>query len=187
MVNTYVPNSGIKLDRLDYRTQTWDEKLRSHLAELRKKHPKGHVVWTGDLNVAHRDCDVKDPQKKRNKTPGFCDGERENFGLVVGGSGPISEAAKAKRTALVGTPGPVSADLHMDWRDLWLHHGPEKELKRGYTFWGYRGNSKQKDNGWRLDYFVASPEAAGHVRSMTRREDAYGVSDHIPINLLLLF
>lgn len=68
LVNTYVPNSGMKLERLNYRTKVWDPAMVSLLKEL-DAGAKG-VVWTGDLNVAHGDEDVAFPKKKRNKVPG---------------------------------------------------------------------------------------------------------------------
>merc|ERR1712094_112357 len=101
---------------MGYRTTTWDTALRAHLRDLELQTSAATatgtgtgrrcVVWTGDLNVAHRDCDVMDPKKKRNKSPGFHDSERENFGLVVGGDGPITDEARQKRTMLVGRPRP---------------------------------------------------------------------------------
>jgi len=61
LVNTYVPNSGQKLERLPYRA-TWDTDLQILLKDLDKKKP---VVWTGDLNVAHTEIDLTNP--KQNK------------------------------------------------------------------------------------------------------------------------
>ena len=69
------------------------------------------VVWTGDLNVAHGDNDVAFPKKKRNKVPGFNDSERENFGLLVGGLGHVTDEQKKKRTLMVGRPGPTIDEL----------------------------------------------------------------------------
>ena len=177
LVNTYVPNSGLKLDRLDYRTSTWDKQLREHLRALEEKRPNCRVVWTGDLNVAHRDQDVMDPKKKRNKVPGFCDAERENFGEIVGGDGPISDEDRAKRTNLIGRPG--SSDTSIGFSDAWLQagHGDEE----GYTFWSYRFKAFEKNNGWRLDYFVLSKAMQKCLKGVTRRKDAFGISDHIPI------
>ena len=108
LVNTYVPNSGMKLERLDYRTKIWDPALSACLKNLDKAKP---VIWTGDLNVAHGDDDVKDPMKKRNKTPGFTDAERENFGSLVGGLGHVTSEQMKKRTLMVGRPGPDEEEL----------------------------------------------------------------------------
>ena len=78
IVNTYVPNAGMKLERLEYRTQTWDPAMLEHLLELEKDRP---VVWTGDLNVAERDYDrfFTGSYKQMEKSPGFTPEERASF------------------------------------------------------------------------------------------------------------
>ena len=68
VVNAYVPNSGEGLKRLGYRKQ-WDEALRTHLVNL--KAGKRPVIFTGDLNVAHRPIDIARPQANYNKTSGY--------------------------------------------------------------------------------------------------------------------
>jgi exonuclease III len=233
LVNTYVPNSGMKLERLQYRTSTWDPALSACLQDLDKTKP---VVWTGDLNVAHGDDDVKDPIKKRNKVPGFTDSERENFGLLVGGVGHVTEEQAKKRSLMVGRPGPDDAELPMPpFVDAFRHvhgEGPvinavkkkktktkkkEEEddaasrkaepadgvskalpsdleetggsaaalAKRRYSFWSYRFKAKEKDNGWRLDYFVVSRRFVGRIKSCEVRESFYKLSDHCPVVLEL--
>lgn len=57
IINTYVPNSGMKLERLAYRLD-WDKKLQSMFLELQKKKP---VIWCGDLNVAKDPIDLANP------------------------------------------------------------------------------------------------------------------------------
>ena len=65
VVNTYVPNSGAKLVRLDQRTKEWDPAMLKLLQSLDASKP---VVWTGDLNVAHLEIDIHDPKGNRNKS-----------------------------------------------------------------------------------------------------------------------
>lgn len=67
LVNTYVPNSGQQLVRLDYRG-SWDEALRNHLVKLEKKKP---VLLCGDLNVAHQPIDIARPDSNYNKSAGY--------------------------------------------------------------------------------------------------------------------
>jgi exodeoxyribonuclease-3 len=55
LVNTYVPNSGAELVKLDYR-ETWDVAMLAHLQNLEKKKP---VVWCGDMNVAHQPIELQ--------------------------------------------------------------------------------------------------------------------------------
>ncbi|OQS06656.1 exodeoxyribonuclease [Thraustotheca clavata] len=79
VVHTYVPNSGQKLDRLEYRTKKWDVAMFEKLKELEKTKP---VIWCGDLNVAHQEIDIHDP-KNNHKSAGFTDKERESFGTLL--------------------------------------------------------------------------------------------------------
>ena len=71
LVSAYVPNSGMKLQRLEYRTEEWEPDMRSFLKSLTKP-----VIMTGDLNVAPDDIDLARP-KTNKKTPGFTPQERE--------------------------------------------------------------------------------------------------------------
>jgi len=79
LVNTYVPNSGQKLERLQYRTTEWDADMLAYLQSLELKKP---IIWTGDLNVAHLDIDIHDPARN-HRSAGFTDEERANFGKVL--------------------------------------------------------------------------------------------------------
>ena len=72
LVNVYTPNSKRGLLRLDDR-QVWDKLFLEHLKKLEETKP---VVLCGDLNVAHNDIDLKNPDSNRNKTAGFTDEER---------------------------------------------------------------------------------------------------------------
>lgn len=72
MITVYTPNSQEKLARLDYRMK-WEEDFKSYLLELDKKKP---VIVCGDLNVAHKEIDLKNPKTNR-KNAGFSDEERE--------------------------------------------------------------------------------------------------------------
>ena len=78
-VTAYIPNSGRGLVRKDYRCEKWDPAFLKFLCDLDKKKP---VILCGDLNVAHLDIDLANPKSNRNKTPGFTDAERENFGKL---------------------------------------------------------------------------------------------------------
>ncbi|MGX6591771.1 exodeoxyribonuclease III [Cetobacterium ceti] len=78
LVNVYTPNSQTELARLDYR-MTWDDAFRNHLVELNSK--KG-VVVCGDLNVAHKEIDLKNP-KTNKKNAGFTQEERDKFSELL--------------------------------------------------------------------------------------------------------
>lgn len=80
VTGTYTPNSGMKLERLDYRTNDWDPAFLAYIKGLKARKP---VILAGDLNVAHEEIDIHNPKGNANKTPGFCDGERENFTALL--------------------------------------------------------------------------------------------------------
>lgn len=63
-----MPNAGVKLDRLDFRTQKWDQAMLRMLQELEKSKP---VVWCGDLNVAHQEIDIHNPKSNVRPTRSF--------------------------------------------------------------------------------------------------------------------
>ena len=78
LVTAYVPNSQDGLKRLDYR-MTWEDDFRNYLLELDKKKP---VIVCGDLNVAHKEIDLRNPKTNR-MNPGFTDQEREKFTTLL--------------------------------------------------------------------------------------------------------
>ncbi len=74
LVTCYTPNSKSELERLDYR-QIWEDEFRAYLQRLDRTKP---VVLCGDLNVAHKEIDLKNPKTNR-KSAGFTDEERAKF------------------------------------------------------------------------------------------------------------
>nr|WP_040328663.1 exodeoxyribonuclease III [Clostridium ihumii] len=74
VVTVYTPNSKSELERLDYR-MIWENEFRKYLKELEKNKP---VIVCGDLNVAHKEIDLKNPKNNR-KNAGFTDEERGKF------------------------------------------------------------------------------------------------------------
>ena len=74
LVNCYVPNSQDELRRLDYRME-FEDNMRSYLKSLDEKKS---VYYCGDLNVAHKEIDLKNP-KSNHRNPGFTDEERDKF------------------------------------------------------------------------------------------------------------
>ncbi|UEB32780.1 exodeoxyribonuclease III [Finegoldia magna] len=78
LVNVYTPNSKQKLERLDYR-MVWEDEFHNYLNILRDKKP---VIVCGDLNVAHNEIDLKNPQSNR-RSAGFTDEERNKMSLLL--------------------------------------------------------------------------------------------------------
>ncbi|KAL0482630.1 AP endonuclease [Acrasis kona] len=150
-VVSYVPNSGSKLERLDYRTEEWDVDMFKYLNTLQEKKP---VIWTGDLNVAILDIDVHNPKGNKN-TAGFTDQERNSFRKLI--------------------------DEHK-YIDSFRHF--QKDVKNCYTYWGYRMNMREKDKGWRLDYFMTSESLKDKLKDSYILKSYLG-SDHCPLGLII--
>jgi exodeoxyribonuclease-3 len=152
LLHVYTPNSGEELKRLDYRTKTWDKVFRKKVIELQEHKP---VIVCGDLNVAHKEIDLKNP-KTNLKTAGYTIEERESFDKLL------------KDAELVDT-----------YRFL----NPEKVE---YSYWSYRFNSRKKNTGWRIDYFLISEKYIKNVKKSLILTEIMG-SDHAPIKLVLKF
>ena len=150
LVNVYVPNSGSKLVRLDYR-KTWDDDFRAYLENLKKTKP---VILCGDLNVAHKAIDLKNDKANYNKTAGYTQVEIDGMDKL----------------------------LDVGFVDSFRHFYPEEEGM--YTFWSYRFKSRERNTGWRIDYFLVSESFMDKVKSNEILSEYYG-SDHCPIELEL--
>ncbi|VDM00799.1 unnamed protein product, partial [Schistocephalus solidus] len=130
LITTYVPNSGRGLVRLKYRTEHWDKAFCEYVKQLDKKKP---VIVSGDLNVAHEEIDLKNPDGN-HKTAGFTDEERKSFTRFL-----------------------ADADLV----DTYRHFYPNR--RDAYTFWSTMKNARVSNSGWRLDYFLVSRRFLSHV------------------------
>ncbi|VDM96755.1 unnamed protein product [Thelazia callipaeda] len=110
------------------------------------------VVYLGDLNVAHQEIDLANPKTNRNKTAGFTDQERNDFSRL----------------------------LESGFVDVFRKLNPDKE--GAYTFWSNMRNSREKNIGWRLDYFVVSERIIDNVKRCDILSSVKG-SDHCPVVL----
>ena len=149
LVDCYTPNSGSELARLDYRME-WEDAFRGYLTGLAEK--KG-VVLCGDLNVAHREIDLKNPKTNR-KNAGFTDEEREKMTLL----------------------------LDAGFIDTWRYFEPD--TAGIYSWWSYRFKAREKNAGWRIDYFCVSKDMEPYLESAAIHTDVFG-SDHCPVELVL--
>lgn len=147
LVNIYTPNSKRELERLEYR-QTWEDEIREYVIKLNKIKP---VIICGDLNVAHKEIDLKNPKTNR-RSAGFTDEERD------------------KMTEL------LNAGFTDSFRLLY----PEKE--NVYTWWSYMMKAREKNVGWRIDYFIVSNDIKENIKEATIYDEILG-SDHCPIGL----
>ncbi len=147
MVTVYTPNSQNELARLDYRMR-WEDDFRTFLTELKAKKS---VVVCGDMNVAHKEIDLKNPKTNR-RNAGFTDEER------------------AKMTAL----------LDAGFIDTFRYFYPDAE--QIYSWWSYRFKAREKNAGWRIDYFLVSEDMKDRLCDASIHTDVMG-SDHCPVEL----
>lgn len=149
LVNVYTPNSQQKLRRLDYRMQ-WEEDFRLYLNDLDEIKP---VILCGDLNVAHKEIDLKNPSTNR-RNPGFSDEERSQM------------------TAL----------LESGFIDSFRYFYPNAQDR--YSWWSYRTAARERNVGWRIDYFIVSEKLEDQLEDADILDQVYG-SDHCPVLLKL--
>ena len=148
-ITVYTPNSQEGLKRLAYRME-WEDDFLAYVRELEKTKP---VIWCGDLNVAHREIDLKNPKTNRMNA-GFTDEERDKMTAVLE-SGHI---------------------------DTFRYFHPDEA--GAYAWWSYRFRAREKNAGWRIDYFIVSESLKDRLRDAVIRSDVYG-SDHCPVGLFL--
>lgn len=148
LVCCYTPNSQRDLARLDLRMD-WDKSFRSYLTQLDKKKP---VIVCGDLNVAHNEIDIKNPDTN-HKSAGFSDEERASF----------------------------TATLNEGFTDTFRALHPDTVK---YSWWSYMRRSRDRNIGWRLDYWLCSNRLFSRVEDSDILVDIMG-SDHAPVTLTL--
>ena len=149
LITVYTPNSQEELRRLDYRMK-WDDDFRAYLKKLEEKKP---VIVCGDLNVAHKEIDLKNPKTNR-KNAGFTDEERAKFTTL----------------------------LESGFTDTFRYFYPEQEGI--YSWWSYRFKAREKNAGWRIDYFLTSDSLKDKLRGAQIHTDILE-SDHCPVELTI--
>lgn len=147
MVTVYTPNSQNELARLDYR-MAWEDAFSAYLKGLEKTKP---VIVCGDMNVAHKEIDLKNPKTNR-RNAGFTDEEREKF----------------------------SALLESGFVDTFRYFYPEQEGI--YSWWSYRFKAREKNAGWRIDYFLVSEGLKDKLQDAKILTEVMG-SDHCPVEV----
>ena len=151
LINCYTPNSQNELARLPYRLR-WEEAFLSYLMQLDQKNP---LILCGDLNVAHQEIDLKNPDTN-HLSAGFSDEER------------------AAMTQL------LSAGFLDSFRTLY------PEARDHYSWWSYRTRARDRNAGWRIDYFIVSERLRPHILDAKIHNEIHG-SDHCPVSLELDF
>ena len=128
----------------------WEDDFLTYLKKLEETKP---VIFCGDLNVAHKEIDLKNPKSNR-KNAGFTDEERGKF------------------TALT----------EAGFIDTFRYFYPD--LEGIYSWWSYRFSAREKNAGWRIDYFVTSAALKDRLQDAIIYKDIMG-SDHCPVGLIL--
>lgn len=128
----------------------WEDDFRVYLKKLEEKKP---VIVCGDLNVAHKEIDLKNPKTNR-KNAGFTDEERAKFTTL----------------------------LESGFTDTFRYFYPEQEGI--YSWWSYRFKAREKNAGWRIDYFLTSDSLKGRLKGAHIHTDILG-SDHCPVELTI--
>lgn len=147
MVTVYTPNSQNELARLPYRMK-WEDDFLAYLKNLEKTKP---VIFCGDLNVAHKEIDLKNPKTNR-KNAGFTDEERSKFTNIV----------------------------NAGFIDTYRYFYPDQEGV--YSWWSYRFKAREKNAGWRIDYFCVSESLKDKLKGAAIHTEIFG-SDHCPVEL----
>ncbi len=149
LITVYTPNSQEGLARLPYRMQ-WEDAFWQYIQTLDSKKP---VIFCGDLNVAHREIDLKNPKTNR-KNAGFTDQEREKFTRLT----------------------------ESGFTDTFRYFYPDAE--NIYSWWSYRFHAREKNAGWRIDYFICSDRLQPCLKAAAIHTEVLG-SDHCPVELLI--
>lgn len=149
LVNVYTPNAQRGLERLDYR-MVWEDAFRQYVTSLDEKKP---VIICGDLNVAHKEIDLK------------------NFKTNVGNAGFTFEE-RGKMTEL------LAAGFVDSFRFLY------PDTTGAYSWWSYMFKAREKNAGWRIDYFIVSQKLADKIEDAVIYPQVMG-SDHCPVGLIL--
>lgn len=158
LVCVYVPNSQDALARLEYRMR-WEDDFRAYLCNLAQRtNSAGKQMGV----IVCGDLNVAHQEidlknpKSNRRNAGFTDEEREKFSML----------------------------LESGFIDTFRHLYPEQ--KDVYSWWSYRFKAREKNAGWRIDYFVVSENLRGFIQDAKIHTGIFG-SDHCPVELTMQF
>ena len=151
LINVYTPNSKRDLSRLNYRHKEWDPDFLDFVSSIEKNKP---VIFCGDLNVAHSEIDLANP--KSNKTTKSSPG---NAGFT-----------DKEREGFDNI-------LERGYIDAFREYNTEPG---NYSWWSYRANARERNIGWRIDYFCLSPKLLHMLKNAIILPEVMG-SDHAPV------
>lgn len=149
LLNIYFPNGGQGPHRVDYKLRYYDAFLL-FAEKLRKQKP---VIFCGDINTAHEEIDLAEPQMYANAT-GFLPEERAWIDEVIAAG----------------------------YVDTYRHFFPTR--RDVYTYWDLFTRARERNSGWRIDYFFAASEFMKRIKKADIHPEIYG-SDHCPVSITL--
>jgi len=147
LVCVYVPNSGERLKRLNYRKK-WDSDFKNFLADLNQKKP---VIVGGDLNVAHKEIDIARAKQNYNVSAGYTQAEIDGFESFL-------------ESGLIDT------------------YRLKYSEKVKYSYWNVIFSSRERNVGWRIDYFLVGHGLQDQIKEAGIHNEIYG-SDHCPVSV----
>ncbi len=148
LINCYFPNGGGDETRLQYKLNFY----ASFLAYIKKLKKEGkHVIFCGDVNVAHTEVDIARPKENQNHV-GFLPQERAWIDSVIDSG-------------------------FMD-----IYRAVNPDAKDVYTWWDLKSAARDRNIGWRIDYFIIDQDLHELVSNVLIHADVQG-SDHCPISL----
>ncbi len=153
LVNVYTPNAKGNLSRLPLRYDEWDKAFLKHLKKLEKQKP---VIVCGDFNVAHQEIDLARPEGNRTTA-------------TKPGSAGFTDQERERFSDF------IEAGFIDSFR--FLHHE-----KIQYSWWSYRAQARERNVGWRIDYFLVSQSLKEKIQEAIIYDTITG-SDHAPIGL----
>ena len=153
LLTVYTPNSKRDLSRLNYRYKDWDPAFLKYIKQLETNKP---VIFCGDLNVAHTEIDLANP--KSNRT-----------GKVFPGNAGFTDKERERFNDI------IKSNFIDTFRQFNHDSGH-------YTWWSYMHQARDRNIGWRIDYFCTSKSLQGTIVSSRILPEIMG-SDHAPIIL----
>ena len=153
LVNVYTPNAKPDLARLELRHKKWDTAFLKHIKKLEEKKT---VIVCGDFNVAHNEIDLARPDANKTTT-------------TKPGTAGFTDKERE------GFDNYMNADLVDSYRHI-------NDEKIQYSWWSYRAGARERNVGWRIDYFLCSKKLAKKIVDAKIYDHIHG-SDHCPIGI----
>ena len=153
----YVSNVYVPNSKNDLSRLDYRQKWDAdYLSFLKKLEKKKPVITCGDFNVAHKDIDLARPKANYNKSAGFTQKEIDGMDNFTGAG--LIDTFRFKNGAVT-----------------------EK-----YTWWSYRAGARERNVGWRIDYFLVSESLSKNIEAAAIHPEILG-SDHCPVSVTLKF